>query len=145
MKKNIFLALIGLFLNAPNVQAQLYGNCSMFLCSEKIKGEQGTNLINIFTGFNSNAVNTNNKFAIYTIFQGYETNKVHSHYARMVHVATGKIIDTTEKGTFTLKDIDDSLSHTLTWTLKFPQLGVYVITTYVDDKVAQKLYFDVGD
>lgn len=145
MKKYIFLALIGLFLSAPTAQAQLYGNCSMFLCSEKIEGERGKNLVNLFTGFNSNAVGQNNTFTLYTIFQGYEANKVHSYYARMVHVATGKIIDARAKDTFTLKDIDYSRSDTVNWTVNFPESGLYVITTYVDDKVAQKLYFEVGN
>lgn len=145
MKKYIFLALIGLFLSAPTANAQLYGNCSMFLCKEKIEGEQGKSLINLFSGFNGKAVGANTKFTIHAIFQGYEPNKVHSYHFRLVHVATGRIIDTIEKSTFTLKDIEYSMSNTLAWTINFPQTGLYAITAYVDDKTAQKLYFEVGD
>jgi|GEM_PF-3214714 len=128
------------------LQAQCYGSCSVILCDNKTDTADGkTNLTGLFDGFNKTAVGKDNTFMVYAKFQGYEVGKSHVRYNELVHTETGEVVLTSKKSAFILNGVAHTSIMSSTWTVNFPKTGQYTIATYVDGRIAQMVFFTVGE
>lgn len=134
----VFIFTIG-FSEATKAQS-----CSIILCKEVTEGSDGNdNILSVFTGFNSSAVGKDNVFTVYTRFQDFGVNVAHTYDIRMKNVQ-GEIIINSEDAF-----MNRSLTHTHVaesrWTVNFPDVGIYTIEVWVDEKMVEYLNVRVGD
>jgi hypothetical protein len=145
MKKSIFLAFMLLSISFIYAQ-QAKPSCSLILCNKVEKNDNGQTMLDgLFSGFKESALNSTQEFNVYLVFRGYEINKPHVHYTKLVHHATNTTNLETNKSSFILNGVNYSHSHTHTWEVNFKYKGLYYISVYVDDVEVQRTYFSIED